>query len=574
MTQAMRSPAGQYATDVLEGRVRAPTTIRQQAKHFVDDLRRAERGGWRYRYDPDLARRPVRFCEMYLLPTAGRYDKFAFMPWQEFVDCQAFGWIDTRKDARRYREVLEMVGRGNGKTARMSGKMGYMSTKGGERGAENYFCANNGMQARRCYMDFYGQMSLSPVLKKQLKLGRNETSYVPDYTRVGYLTNDPRTLDGLRPYFVSKDELEAEVSFDQINQLLRPMKKRTQPLMWYTMTGGTVLDGPGIYHYLYGKRILERDPELSEEEIDRYLPIIYEIDPGLDVEDPANWIMANPAIGVLLDIEDMILDFNRAKRSPTEYADFLTKQLNVFAQSPESVYVSLDTMRLNDLGDDPPPLGCPAWAGIDLSKSEDVTSAAVVLDLPDGRTGIIQHSWMPQDKLDRGNGKEQKDWRHWMERGWLSVVPGHYIKYEPMLLWLKEQRSLYDLRGVGYDPYNAPTFVKALTAEGFLCREVRQGPQTFNAPMKAYKEELLDGNVRWWHDEMYAWYLRNVRLRADFFSAEKENWYPTRRAGAHKNATKKIDGFMAAMDGYILREQDRVVRGSGYLQSRPIAFEL
>ena len=106
MTQAMRSPAGKYAVDVLEERIRAPVTIHQQARHFIDDLRRAEKGGWRYRYDPDLARRPVRFCEEFLRPTAGNYDKFKFMPWQEFVDCQAFGWIDAKKDARRYREVL------------------------------------------------------------------------------------------------------------------------------------------------------------------------------------------------------------------------------------------------------------------------------------------------------------------------------------------------------------------------------------------------------------------------------------------------------------------------------------
>lgn len=574
MTQAMHSPAGKYAVDVLEERVRAPKTIRQQAQHFVDDLRRAENGGWRYRYDPELARRPVRFCESFLRPTAGDYDTFRFMPWQEFVDCQAFGWIDTKRDARRYREVLEMVGRGNGKTARTSGKMGYMTTKGGERGAENYFCANSAKQARRGYMDFYGQMIMSPVLKKQLKLGRGETVYEPDFARVMYLPNDPSSLDGLRPYFVVKDEMEAEKSFDQINQLLRPMKKRRQPLMWYTMTAGTVLDGPAIYHYLYSKKVLERDPELSEREIDSYLPIIYEIDPELDVTDPDDWIMANPAIGVLLDLEDLILDYDRAKRSPTELADFMTKQLNVFTQPPESVYVSWETICKNDRPGDLPPLACPAWMGFDLSKSEDMTSCAVVFDLPDHRTGIRQHSFIPEDKIKRGNGSETKDWQRFIERGWLTVVPGHYVRYEPMLEWMKEQRALYGCKVVGYDPYNAPEFVKALTAAGFICRVVRQGPITFNAPMKSFKEELLDGNVTWFGDEMFAWFLRNVRLKADFFMAEKENWYPVKRAGMHKNANKKIDGFMAMMNANVLRLEDRVIRSEGWRDSRPMVFGL
>ena len=81
-------------------------------------------------------------------------------------------------------------------------------------------------------------------------------------------------------------------------------------------------------------------------------------------------------------------------------------------------------------------------------------------------------------------------------------------------------------------------------------------------------------NVVWYGDEMFAWYLRNVRLREDFFMAEKENWYPVKRAGAHKNANRKIDGFMAMMNANILRLDERVVAGDGWRDSRPLAFGL
>lgn len=572
--EIMSSPAYRYAEDVLGGKILAPKTIRQQAKHFLDDLRRAEGGTWRYRFDLEAGRRPVRFCEQFLRPTAGDYEKFEFMPWQEFVDCQAFGWIDTHRDVRRYREVLEMVGRGNGKTARMSGKMGYMTTKGSDYGSENYFAANSGKQARRGYMDFYGQMMMSPVLKRQLKLRRAETTYEPNFSRVTYIPNDPASLDGLRPYFVVKDELEAEVTFDQINQLLRPMKKRRQPMMWYTMTAGTVLDGPAVHHYVYAKKILDRDPELTEREIDLYLPIIYEIDPELPYDDPGNWIMANPSIGHLLHIDDLIMDYERCRRSPTELADFITKQLNRFSMPPESLYVDLDTIRRNDRAPMDAPLLAPAYGGFDLSKSEDITAAALCVKLADGRTGIVQHSFMPEAKAKRGNGRETKDWAHFVKAGWLTILPGYYVKYDAIREWFREQRNRYDILAIGYDPYNAPDLVKALTADGFLCREVRQGPLTFNAPMKMYKQELLDGNVCWDHDEMYSWYLRNVRLRADFFSLEKENWYPVKRAGHRKNATAKIDGFMAGMNAYILRKEDEVVQGEGWGESRIIGASL
>lgn len=556
--EIMASACYRYAEDVLEERVLAPRTIKQQAQHFLDDLKRAERGGWRYTFDLQAGRRPVRFCEQFLVPTAGQYESFQFMPWQEFIDCQAFGWIDTQRDRRRYREVLEMVARGNGKTARASGKMGYMTTKGGDRGAENYFLANNKNQARRGYRDFYAQMSMSDVLKRQLHLLKSETMYAPDFSTVTYLGNDPYTLDGLRPYFVIKDEMEGETSFEQINQILRPMKKRKQPLMWYTMTAGTVLDGPAVYHYDYAKKILARDPEIDERAIDTYLPIIYEIDPDLPYEDPQWWGMANPALGVLLDLDELILDYERAKRSPRELADFVTKQLNRFAVPPEAVFVDLDTIRRNDQKDIPfSLLRYVGYGGFDLSKSEDFTAAAIVYDLPDGDLGIRQHTWVPEDKIKRGNGREEKDWQEWQRQGWLTITPGHYVKYEYVLDWFRQMRSAYEIRGIGYDPYNAPELVKALQSEGFYTREIIQGPRTLNAPMKSLKELLLDGAVQWGHDECFAWYLRNVRMRAGFFDLEKENWMPTK-----KDRYKKIDGFMASINSYTLMLEQRVVEGT------------
>lgn len=545
--EIMKSAAYRYAEDVLSGKILAPRTIRQQAQHFLDDLQRAERG-WKYVFDLDAGRRPIRFCEQFLTPTAGDYDRFQFLPWQEFVDCQAFGWIDRGTGYRRYREVFEEVARGNGKTARNSGKTGYMATKGADRGAEIYFAANNKEQARRCYMDFYKQMRVSPVLRRQIKLRQAESWYEEHNVTVSFLANNPEALDGLRPYFVVKDELEGERSFDQINQLLRPMKKRKEPMMWYTGTAGTVQDGPMVYHYSYAKKILERDPEIDERAIDRYLPIIYEIDPELPYDDPQYWIMANPSLGVLLDMEDLLDDWARSQRSPKERVDFVTKQLNRFASPPEAVYVDMDTIRRNDRGvmEQISLIRPDAWGGFDLSKSEDFTAAAIVFELG-GIIHILHHSWVPEAKIRRGNGREEKDWAEWVRRGWLTIVPGDYVRYDHMVEWFKEMRGRFNLRGIGYDPYNSTDLQNQLRRSNFALTQVRQGPLTFNGPMKSFKERMLDGAVCWDHDEMFAWYLRNVRLRSDFFDVEKENWYPTK-----KNRTQKIDGFMAMMDAYIL----------------------
>ena len=156
-----------------------------------------------------------------------------------------------------------------------------------------------------------------------------------------------------------------------------------------------------------------------------------------------------------------------------------------------------------------------------------------------------------------------------MRRGWLTIVPGHYVRYDLVKDWFCEQRRRYDLRSIGYDPYNAPELVRALRSEGFTLQEVRQGPLTLNAPMKSLKELLLDGMVLWNHDQMFEWYLRNVRMRADFFDVEKENWMPTK-----KNRYLKIDGFMAALDAYALRIQTTDMPSSYWNDSMVIGGRL
>ena len=70
--EIMKSPAYRYAEDVLGDKVMAPKTIKKQAGHFLDDLKRAE-AGWKYAFDLDAGRLPVQFCEQFLLPTAGAF---------------------------------------------------------------------------------------------------------------------------------------------------------------------------------------------------------------------------------------------------------------------------------------------------------------------------------------------------------------------------------------------------------------------------------------------------------------------------------------------------------------------
>lgn len=558
-----------YATDAVEGKIVVCNAIRDQCARFLEMIEESYKRETPYVFDLDRGLKPVRFCEMFMTPTAGAHDKMKFMPWQTWVDAQAFGWIDRTTEARMVREVLELVGRGNGKTAHGAGLGAYMLTKDGERGPDVYYAANSKEQARIGYDDSCELIQASPTLSRHIKVGVRVTRPREGGGRMMPLHNDARRLDGLRPHFALKDELEAEQSFDQISQLRRPLKKRHQPMLWYTATAGYVLSGPLMYYYNFGKQILGKDPSVSARAALRFMPIIYELDADDDYEDPANWIKANPSIGYLLDIDELIDDWETSKRSPQERADFITKQLNIFVDSSEAGYVDFDTIKANRTTFDARELvGRPCWGGFDLSSTEDFTAAALLFELDDGRLAIIVHSWVPQEKVNKGNEKEL-DWGHLQMLGLVDIVPGRYVDYTLVLDWFKRMAGRYRIKSIGYDPFNASDLVRMMTAEGLHTTGIRQGPQSLNDPMKRLHETLLDGKITHNGDEMFEWYLSNVRLRRDFFDLEKENWMPSKRS-----RFKKIDGFMAVLFAFSEYRRMRPVTSSRWQKSRIIQKSL
>lgn len=567
--EIMASVPYRYAEDVLSGKIIAPKTIQQQAQHFLDDLKAAETGGFPYVFNLDLGLRPVKFTEQFLTPSKGNYDRMELLPWQQFVDVQAFGWVSRSSNYRRYREVLEMVARGNGKTTRAAGKCGFMVSKDGERGAEVYMAANSKDQTKRFYSEVMAQIETSAALARHFDVRAKRTTYPETRSYIEPLSNNAAALDGLAPHFVLKDELQAEETFDQISQLRRPMKKRRQPMAWYLCTAGTVLDGPLMYYYNFAKDILADSGVYSERARMRFLPIIYELDAEDDIEDTGKWIKANPSLGRLLFLEDLIDDWETSKRSPQERGDFVTKQLDRFANAGNAAFVDYPIIRRNrGRFDEQSLIGRPCYAGFDLSNTEDFTSAALEFELDGGYTAVLQHSWVPEDKAAKGNEKGI-DYNHCAMMGWLDIVPGEYVEYEAMLTWFKRQAEKYRIRSIGYDPANAPMLVRHLKAAGLPCEVVRQGPLTLNGPMKSIREMLIDGGLMYNGDALFEWYLRNVQLRQDFFDREKENWMPTKR-----NRYKKIDGFMAFLFAHTERIRHQAVTGPVRDESSMIAMKL
>lgn len=100
--------ANQYARDVVRGKIAACQFVIQACQRHLDDLMAEKSKSFRYRFDKDLAERAAKFIQ--LLPhTKGEWAfkrmPITLEPWQLFVICCAFGWVNKGSRLRRFREV-------------------------------------------------------------------------------------------------------------------------------------------------------------------------------------------------------------------------------------------------------------------------------------------------------------------------------------------------------------------------------------------------------------------------------------------------------------------------------------
>jgi phage terminase large subunit-like protein len=527
----------EYAKDVVVGRLTACRKVRLACQRHLNDLKRAGTEGFPYIFDPERAYRPIKFIEEFCKPSQGDFAKMKLLPWQHFVVGSLFGWAHKKTKLRRFREGLVFVARKNGKTAFSSGLSLYAVSKDGERGARVYHLANSMKQARLTFDECKAMVESSPVLKKHFRARRDAIYYDKTFSKIEPQASDSERLDGLNTHLGAFDEIHEYKDYKLINIIKNSRGARKQPFILYFTTAGYQLDGPLMDYYEKGADVLEG---VIQDERSFYF--MAELDEEDNIEDPSIWIKANPSLGVTIQLEDMIEEWNTNKHIPAERTDFITKRLNMFVQSGEESFVTYDVIKRNDGYIDPESLkGQMCIGGYDLSNTEDFTSACLEFPLRDGRVFVLSQSWVPEAKVITDN--EKLPFREWEAEGLLTICPGEYVAKDDVYEWFIKQSKKYGIQLITYDPANAFRLNLELANYGGeeWTKVVRQGALTLSPALKDIKELLLDGKVVYNRNKLFRWYLNNIKLVED----RNGNWLPTKQG-----RYRKIDGFAAWLNAH------------------------
>jgi phage terminase large subunit-like protein len=297
-------------------------------------------------------------------------------------------------------------------------------------------------------------------------------------------------LQGLRPKISTIDEwLSGDLREDVVGAIEQGASKLEDYLIVAVSSEGTVRAGSGDTIKMELADILKGEyfaPHISIWH--------YKLDEVEEVADPAMWVKANPNLGATVSYETYQLDVERAEKAPASRNDILAKRFGIPMEGYTYFFTYEETLphRHREFWQ----MACSL--GADLSQGDDFCAFTFLFPLGREKYGVKTRSYITELTLMKLPAAMRQKYEEFINEGSLHVMPGNILDmmevYEDLDRFI--QTSEYDVRSLGYDPYNAKEFVTRWEAENgpFGIEKVIQGAKTESVPLgeiKIMSEERL-----------------------------------------------------------------------------------
>lgn len=290
-------------------------------------------------------------------------------------------------------------------------------------------------------------------------------------------------LQGLRVKFSSVDEwLSGDITEDVIGAIEQGASKLDDYLIVAVSSEGTVRNGSGDTIKMELMQILKG------EYVNPHVSIWhYKLDTVEEVGMPEMWLKAAPNLGKTVSYETYQLDVERAEQSPAARNDILAKRFGLPMEGYTYFFTYEDTVphRPRDFW------RLPCAMGADLSRGDDFCAFTFLFPLPDGSFGVKTRSYISSLTMMKLPAAMRAKYDEFVDEGSLHVLDGAILDMNEVFDDLDRYilSMEYDVRAMGYDPYNAKEFVQRWEAENgpFGIEKVIQGARTESVPLGEIK---------------------------------------------------------------------------------------
>lgn len=539
----------EYFNKITSGEIVACKRIKQVYAKLVDDLHNPKGN---FIFDEKLANKPIIFIESFCKQAQGKLGTQLKLELFQKAKLQAvYGFVDKDTKLRKYKEVLTIEGRKNGKTTELAAVNLFMNIGDGEGAAENYCVATKLEQAQKCFIEIQNMTKQSPLLSKHIRKRKSDLYFAPTMSFIKALASNSNGLDGLNSHMVTIDELAAIKNRDIYDLMKQSMSARRQPLLFCITTNGFVRESIFDAQYEYACKVL--DGNATDE---TFLPFIYELDDKDEWDKEECWIKANPGLGTIKNIKDLRDYVNKAKQDPAFKPTVMVKDFNM-KENSASAWLRWDELN-NETKFNVKEMNFRYGIGcFDLAETTDLASAKVLVKRrDDDYIYSLSMYWVPAERLRQksidNNADDNVPYELWEKQGLLRVCEGNKINPYDILKWFMEIRDVYDIYipWIGYDPWHVDSSLLQAFESEFgresMCK-VRQGVYTLSAPMKELKADLCAHKVIYNNNPIDKWCLLNTEIKTDI----NGNIQPIKGV----DNRKRIDGAVSLIIGYVILKE-------------------
>lgn len=344
-------------------------------------------------------------------------------------------------------------------------------------------------------------------------------------------------LQGLRPKVSTIDEwLSGDIREDVVGAIEQGASKMDDYLIVAISSEGTIRNGSGDTIKMELQSILKGEYQAPHISIWHY-----KLDDVEEVADPSTWVKANPNLGLTVTYDVYHLDVERAEKAPAARNDILAKRFGIPMEGYTYFFTYEETLpqRSREFWN------IPCALGADLSQGDDFCAFTFLFPLSNGAFGIKTRSYITTLTLMKLPAAMRIKYDEFIREGSLHVLEGNILDmmevYDDLDSFITHND--YDVRALGFDPYNAKEFVARWEAENgpFGIEKVIQGAKTESVPLGELKI-LAEQRALLFDQELMAFAMGNAVTLEDTNGNRKL---------LKKRAEEKIDNVSALMDAYI-----------------------
>ena len=350
-------------------------------------------------------------------------------------------------------------------------------------------------------------------------------------------------LQGLNVKMSTVDEwLSGDIREDVVGCIEQGASKVEDYLIVAISSEGTVRNGAGDTVKMELMDILKGEYE------NKHVSIwYYKLDSVDEVSDPNKWMKANPNIGKTVSYETYQLDVERAEKVPAVRNDILAKRFGLPMEG-FTYFFTYDEIQRHHKRDF---WEMPCAVGADLSQGDDFCSFTFLFPLGDERFGVKTRNYITERTLNKLQLATRLKYNDFIDEGSLMVMDGTVLDmmqvYEDVDNYIAECK--YDVRCIGYDPYNAKEFIERWQTENgpFGIEKVIQGVKTESVPLGELKK-LAEQRLLLFDQQLMEFAMGN--------SIVLEDTNGNRKLYKKRNE-EKIDAVAALMDAYVAYKLNR-----------------